>query len=210
VLSGALNIVNLLGNALSFLAGPLKIIAGIYLAIKGIQLASLAISKGQALYESLKYGYAVGQRSMAMGYNGILIARQAILSGELAKSIAIAAAWAVANPLQAVAGILIAGTVAAGLYALASKTQFANGGIVTKEINNATVGEAGPEAIIPLNSPKADKLLGNSTSIDLTPMIAAINEVRSAVNNLVNRPIYLSIDGKNIGTALVQGSHKVA
>ena len=210
VLSGALNIVNKLGNALSFLAGPLKIIAGIYLAIKGYQLASLAISKGQALYESLKYGYAVGQRSMAMGYNGILIARQAILSGELAKSIAIAAAWAVANPLQAVAGILIAGTIAAGLYALASKTQFAEGGIVTGEINNATIGEAGPEAIIPLNSPKADKLLGNSTSIDLTPMIAAINEVRSAVNNLANRPIYLSIDGKNIGTALVQGSHKVA
>lgn len=30
-------------------------------------------------------------------------------------------------------------------------TKFAKGGIITKEINNATIGEAGPEAIIPLN-----------------------------------------------------------
>jgi hypothetical protein len=63
----------------------------------------------------------------------------------------------------------------------------------------------GPGVVDNLNSNKAI-----NTSIDLTPMVAAINEVRSAVNNLVNRPIYLSIDGKNIGTALVQGSHKVA
>jgi hypothetical protein len=46
----------------------------------------------------------------------------------------------------------------------ASNPKFAKGGIVTKPITNATVGEAGPEAIIPLNSPKADKYLGTDKS----------------------------------------------
>jgi len=62
--------------------------------------------------------------------------------------------------------------------------QFAEGGIVTSRIDNATVGEAGPEAIIPLNSPKASGLLGG----DISPLVAAINEVRNAVNALAAKP----------------------
>ena len=47
-------------------------------------------------------------------------------------------------------------------------------------------------------------------SIDLTPMISAINEVKAAVDNLVNRPVVLNIDGKQLGSSMVQGSYKVA
>jgi len=217
VLSGALNIVNLLGNALSFLAGPLKIIAGIYLAIKGYQLASLAISKGQALYEALKTGYAISQRGAALGYNGILLARQAILKGELTKSIGIAVAQISGMSAKSF-GIAAAIALAAGAAAytfLSSK----KGDDIMSEGGYGKRTLLSPEGTIKLNDKDtviAGTNLGggqqniSGPSIDLTPMIAAINEVRSAVNNLVNRPIYLSIDGKNIGTALVQGSHKVA
>jgi hypothetical protein len=65
------------------------------------------------------------------------------------------------------------------------QTKFATGGIVTSEINNATIGEAGPEAIIPLNSSKAAGMLGGG---DISPLVAAINEVRNAVNALANKP----------------------
>ena len=77
-------------------------------------------------------------------------------------------------------------------------TEFATGGIVTSRIDNATVGEAGPEAIIPLNSPKAAGMLGG----DLSPLVAAINEVRNAVNALASKPapaVALNVSGQKLG-----------
>jgi hypothetical protein len=46
--------------------------------------------------------------------------------------------------------------------------------------------------------------------IDLTPMIAAINEVKAAVDRLYNKDQSINMDGKKVGTTLVQGSYKVA
>ena len=50
----------------------------------------------------------------------------------------------------------------------------------------------------------------NGPSIDLTPMIAAINEVKAAVDGLMNRPVVINMDGKQVGSNLVQGSYKLA
>ena len=47
-------------------------------------------------------------------------------------------------------------------------------------------------------------------AIDLTPMIAAINEVKAAVDGLINRPVVINMDGKQVGSNLVQGSYKLA
>jgi hypothetical protein len=47
-------------------------------------------------------------------------------------------------------------------------------------------------------------------SIDLTPMITAINEVRAAVNSLANRPVIVNMDSKQVGSSLVQASPKSA
>ena len=41
-------------------------------------------------------------------------------------------------------------------------------------------------------------------------MIAAINEVKAAVDGLMNRPVVINIDGKQVGSSLVQGSYKLA
>jgi hypothetical protein len=120
-----------------------------------------------------------------------------VLKGILATVTAIGL---VVAPLQTL-GALAAGGAFIALEQSKGNTKFASGGIVTSPITNATVGEAGPEAIIPLNSPKANSMMGG---MDLTPMINAINDVKNAVTALANRPINstISIDGRAIGTAV--------
>jgi len=113
----------------------------------------------------------------------------------------VAAIGMIINPLGTLAA-LAAGGAAIAIAQKTGATKFADGGVVTSPITNATVGEAGPEAIIPLSSPKANNMLGGN--MDLTPMISAINEVKNAVASLANRPIssVLTIDGRQIGTAV--------
>jgi hypothetical protein len=47
-------------------------------------------------------------------------------------------------------------------------------------------------------------------SIDLTPMIMAINAVKASVDRLYGKDSAIHMDGKKVGTTLAQGSHKVA
>ena len=49
-----------------------------------------------------------------------------------------------------------------------------------------------------------------NSGIDLTSMIVAINEVKIAIDGLMNRPVVVNMDGKQVGSSLVQGSYKVA
>lgn len=120
-----------------------------------------------------------------------------VLKGILATVFAIGM---IVAPLKTL-GALAAGGAAIAIAQSTGATKFADGGVVTSPITNATVGEAGPEAIIPLNSPKANSMMGG---MDLTPMINAINEVKTAVTALANRPINstINIDGRQIGAAV--------
>ena len=49
-----------------------------------------------------------------------------------------------------------------------------------------------------------------SPSIDLTPMISAINEVKASIDRLYSKDTSINMDGKKVGTTLTQGSYKVA
>lgn len=49
-----------------------------------------------------------------------------------------------------------------------------------------------------------------SPNIDLTPMIAAINQVKASVDRLYSKDTTINMDGKKVGTTLTQGSYKVA
>jgi len=69
-----------------------------------------------------------------------------------------------------------------------SGPKFAKGGIVNREINNATIGEAGPEAVIPLNQ-----------------FYSKLDELIAAVKS--GGDIYL--DGTKVGTAMAVSSFKV-
>jgi hypothetical protein len=51
---------------------------------------------------------------------------------------------------------------------------------------------------------------GSMPSVDLTPMVAAINEVKAAIDRLYNKDTSINMDGKTVGSTLVQGSYKLA
>jgi len=69
---------------------------------------------------------------------------------------------------------------------------FADGGIVTKQINNATVGEAGPEAIIPL-----DQLMNE------------FKEMKQVLVQILHKEGTITLDGTKMGTAMAVGSYKI-
>jgi hypothetical protein len=69
---------------------------------------------------------------------------------------------------------------------------FADGGIVTKQINNATVGEAGPEAIIPL-----DQLMNE------------FKEMKQILSAILHKEGTITLNGTKMGTAMAVGSYKI-
>jgi len=136
---------------------------------------------------------------------------------------------AIVNPLGTL-GALAAGAAAIGTIGALTDNKFAKGGNPPVG-QTSLVGEEGPELFIPkipgtiipnneLYQPQPNTLtksnLSDGTqsisgpSIDLTPMILAINEVKAAIDGLINRPVIVNLDGKQIGTSLVQGSYKLA
>ncbi len=70
--------------------------------------------------------------------------------------------------------------------------KFATGGIVTKPITNATVGEAGPEAIVPLST-----------------LMNEFREMKSLLSQLVNKEGAVYLDSSKVGTAMAMGTYKV-
>jgi hypothetical protein len=100
------------GKFLEILTDILPVITAIAAVYGTISL----ISKSMMIFERMKLGFQIAQRGAALGYNGILLARQAIMGGELAKAVGIAAAYAVANPFTALAGLAVAAGVGAVVY----------------------------------------------------------------------------------------------
>ena len=86
-----------------------------------------------------------------------------------------------------------------------SETKMAKGGIVTSKINNVTIGEAGSEAIIPLNSPKADKYLGGGNSTPQQPQSLDYDKLANIINN---RPIQQNTQLKLDGNVVFQSVAK--
>jgi hypothetical protein len=99
----------------------------------------------------------------------------------------------------------IAGGLAAmgfsGLLALPSIIALTALGAVAPSLSSIGIGGEGGK--------KGGKEEINN-GIDLTPMIAAINEVKAAIDRLYNKDTSINMDGKKVGTTLVQGSYKVA
>jgi len=157
-------------------------------AINALKAAGSLITKKDAIFSIA--GAAMGALKAAVSGIGSLL-------GPFAIPIGIAAA---------------AGVAALGYNLLKGDDVMSEGGYGKRTLLS-------PEGAIKLNDKDtviAGTDLGGGTpsvggpSIDLTPMISAINEVKAAVDNLVNRPVVLNIDGKQLGSSMVQGSYKVA
>lgn len=77
------------------------------------------------------------------------------------------------------------------------RVKFAEGGIVDRP-TNALIGEAGPEAVVPLNDDKSMNVFSKSLEAKLDILIAAVQQ---------GGDVY--IDGEKAGTALVMGNYKL-
>jgi hypothetical protein len=116
---------NLSGGFTDHLLGALKLIGGIagaYALVKTIQIAS----------------------------NNQAIVAGRLEKGKLATLIAEAAAWAVANPFKAIAGLAIAGAVTAGLYSMVKGNDVMSPGDGSTGYGKRTL--MGPEGAIQLNN----------------------------------------------------------
>jgi hypothetical protein len=136
----------------------------------------------------------------------------------IGEAVASAAASAAKIPYV---GWALAGAAAAGLGALLY-TYIADDMVQTPTgYGKRTI--VGPEGSIALNNndtivagtdlgqgSKEGESVKSSPSIDLTPMISAINEVTSAVNQLNSKKWDVYLDSKVVGTGLMQKSYKSA
>jgi len=110
---------------------------------------------------------------------GRAIFSMGVLVGE---TIAYVLAWTVANPIAAGIGATVAVGIGAAISSeinsarekekaqaqAAGGVKMATGGVVTSRIDNATIGERGPEAIIPLSSPSAKQMMNGGGPIQVT------------------------------------------
>jgi hypothetical protein len=86
---------------------------------------------------------------------------------------------------------------------------------ITDNFGATAITSAGDSLAVSPNINRNNNILGGGTSVDLTLMIAAINEVKAAINNLGSRPSVAYINGKDafskeINTTSVQNTYKFA
>ncbi len=147
-------------------------------------LADVVDGPAQALVKGITY--LVSNSSVLLGIiKNIGIAFVAIKVGGILSSLATmvaslsagaAAAFSIASALSLGIGLIaITAAVGSAIYSLQSQKEevatvpepknipgvkLAKGGVVKSRIDNATIGEAGPEAIVPLSSPAAQQMMG--------------------------------------------------
>jgi len=98
-------------------------------------------------------------------------------------------------------------------WALGDKTQIVEDGFAPASRGPFTVVDSyGSTAITKAgdNLAASPNMSMSAGTVDLTPMIAAINQVKVAVDRLYAKDTSINMDGKKIGTTLTQGSTKLA
>jgi hypothetical protein len=213
---GALAAFNLalipLGYALKLMAPAIEAfgngIATIFTSLKDVDIAKL-LAIGPALI-----GIGIGLASLGAG--GVIGAIGAFLGGDPIEKLQVLAAsgdglMKTATALQAIAGALVG--VAAALSAIDISKLEALDDFASNQSTNSAAKGITDFITAPIKA--IGEAIGGSKEeikpgIDLTPMITAINEVRDAVNKLYSKDQSINMDGKKVGTTLVQGSYKVA
>jgi hypothetical protein len=170
-----------------------------------LEVVSNILSSSTGLYTTLALigGISLGRTIASLSLMAVQLAAAGVgaitLSSALTLGLGIAAI---------VAGI----AVAMGAFSNANNeaTAFATGGIVMSEINNATVGEAGPEAIIPLNSSTGRNILGGNNNGN-SELLSAINDMKNIISN---QKLNITLQNQNnierSGTAIREYSYKLS
>jgi len=189
------------------------------------KIATYAVTGGMLVYEKAKQAVLFVQEGIEGAILAIKESSLLLTIREAWKSIAGAAASAYESAAKIpYVGWLLGGVAAAGAIALGaslmskgddvmSSPGYGNRVLSTGEgsiaLNNKDTVVAGTD----LFGGGGNKAGGESIqgpSIDLTPMIIAINAVKASVDRLYHKDQSVHMDGKKVGTTLSQGSHKVA
>jgi hypothetical protein len=199
-----------LGTMLDYLIQSVDYINAAVVGLGAIYAWTRSIAAVQAIQTALK----TREVTATAATNILLAAKNTLLNTQLGKQIAIAAAWTIANPIQAVIGLGLAAGVGALIYSQMSDGIIGPGGETIV---------SGPKGSIQLD--KGDSLIAGtnlfdkgmtnngqtiSQVIDLTPMITAINQVKASIDRLYSKDTSINMDGKKVGTTLTQGSYKLA
>jgi hypothetical protein len=158
----------------------------------------------------------IGAGLASLGAGGVISAIGAFLGGDPIEKLQDLAASGdglakTATALQSIAGALIGVSVALASIDI-SKLEALNEFSSTQATNSAVKGitdfiTAPIKAIGEAIGGGKEEI---NNGVDLTPMIAAINEVKIAIDRLYNKDTSINMDGKKVGTTLVQGSYRVA
>jgi hypothetical protein len=200
-----------LGTFLEMLTNALPLVKGI-----GVGLGVWwTLSKGIALYNLISSGALTAQLAKLPALLGFKTAEAAVETEGAVASITTASALSLGIGIASIIAGIVAGVSAmnsakdAGdIFSPADgKTQISTkeGGLFNLSKNDDVL--AGPGLASKVKNSESNSM---GVSIDLTPMILAINEVRAAVNNLANRPVIVTMDSKQVGSSLVQSSPKSA
>ena len=168
----------------------LNLTKGVVSLISNLKIARSEASKtGGAMAKMGKAGMGAGGGAIVGGLNSIGAFSEGNTGegiGNIAGGVLGGALGSAFGPLGTMIGAQL-GSMAGGAiggYFDNEGPQMATGGIVTKPIRNATVGEAGREAIIPLDSAQGKNILG----IDYDKLAQAVSKVQIST--------YINIDGK--------------
>jgi hypothetical protein len=148
------------------------------------------------------------------GRNTLLAARQALLSGELAKAVGIAAAYAIANPFTALVGLAIAAGVGALVYSQMKD------GVIDPKKGPVVSGEFGTVQLNPNDQIVAGTdLMGNKSkkSTSISQAAAKSDNTRSEIKQmreenkslltaLLHKSSDVYMDSNKVGKSLVLGS----
>ena len=175
-----------------------------------IAVKNFAIEKGSLL---LQYASNAAERiSLALKQRGLLLTIK-----DFFKSIGQAAmkAYQSAASIPFV-GWVLGAAAAAAVVALGMKLMSKGNDVVSPGYGKRTL--MAPEGAIALNDKDTviagtdlggkgkgkgkDEIKGGGSSIDLTPLIAAVNEVTAAVNGLMERPTSVYLDGVQLAQKL--------
>jgi hypothetical protein len=115
-------------------------------------------------------------------------------------------------------GLPLAGIAVAGMISLISKTKTMKDGIIDPKKGPVVSGEFGTVQLNPKDSIVAGTNLGgaggtqaptSSPSMDLSPLLAKMDQMNTILNQLLAKEGTVTLDGNKVGTALTVGSYKM-
>lgn len=142
-------IADVVGNLAALADGILPTLISGFLIFKGIQTAITTSAKLKAGYDLLSLGYQTAMIGVGKKELTLQAARNLAKGEELITQIGIAAAWAVANPIQSLVGLGVAGVLASSLYSMSKGNDVVSPGGGGNGYGNRTL--LGPEGAIQLN-----------------------------------------------------------